>query len=114
MVDTAPIPDPKSRKKFMFYDTSKRQADLRVRLRFDNMNQSEFFRAMITGYLEKDQDLLNYLDKYKQRYSIQGVNKRLDSKRLLKKGKETKKQFALDDTEIEDIFDIIEKEHPDL
>ncbi len=114
MPRTSPIPDPRSRKKFVFHDTSKRQVDLRIRLKFDGMNQSDFFRAMITGYLEKDINLLTYLDTYKQRYSIQGINKRTDSKRLLKKGKEVEKQFALDDTEIEDIFDLIEKECSNL
>ena len=47
------VPDPENRKKIMFYDSEKRQADLRIRLRYDGMNQSHFFRAMISGYLEK-------------------------------------------------------------
>ena len=46
-----PVPNPRERKKFMFYDSHKRQADLRIRLKYDGMNQSQFFRAMITGYL---------------------------------------------------------------
>ena len=103
-----------SRKKFMFYDTAKRQADLRIRLQYDGMNQSQFFRAMVTGYLEKDVDLLSYLDNYKQKNTIQGSGKRLASGRLFKKGVEIEKQYALNDGEIQDIFDILEKEHPDL
>ena len=102
------------RQKFMFYDTDKRQADLRIRLQYDGMNQAQFFRAMITGYLEKDLDLLSYLDNYKQKHAVQGANKRLDSKRLLKKGQEIEKQYGLNDGEIQDIFDLLEKEHPDL
>tara|TARA_R100000152_G_C6782149_1_gene218603 strand:+ start:1751 stop:2092 length:342 start_codon:yes stop_codon:yes gene_type:complete len=108
------IPDPKTRKKFMFYDTEKRQADLRIRLRHDGMNQSHFFRAMITGYLNNDEDIISYLDRYKGENSIQGVNKRSASSRLLKKGEETKKVFGLNENDIEDMFDIIAQEHPDL
>jgi hypothetical protein len=114
MASSAPTPDPRSRKKLMFYDTAKRQADLRIRLRYDGLNQSEFFRAMITGYLDKDIELLSYLDKYKQTYSVQGVNKRDASKRLLDQGRATEKKFALAEEEIENIFDLIEQEHPDL
>jgi hypothetical protein len=102
------------RKKFMFYDTAKRQADFRIRLQYDGMNQSQFFRAMITGYLNKDMNLLSYLDDYKQKNKVQGTEKRLASGRLLKKGSETENQFALNEGEIQDIFDLLEKEHPDL
>ena len=114
MASKSPTPDPKSRKKFMFYDTPKRQADLRIRLKYDGLNQSEFFRAMITGYLEGDNDLMTFLDNYKQKYSIQGINKRTVSKRLHRAGERVKKQFALDEEEIEDIFDLIEMEHPEI
>ena len=109
-----PVPDTTVRKKFMFYDTSKRQVDLKIRLQHDGLNQSQFFRAMITGYLEQDSNLLLFLDNYKEEYGVQGVNKRLDSKRLLEKGRQVKSQFALDEKEIENIFDLIEEEHPDL
>ena len=103
-----------ARKKFMFYDTAKRQADFRIRLQFDGMNQSQFFRAMITGYLNKDMNLLSYLDDYKQKNQVQGTGKRLASARLMNKGTETENQFALNEGEIQDIFDILEKEHPEL
>jgi len=108
------IPDPKTRKKFMFYDTEKRQADLRIRLRHDGLNQSHFFRAMITGYLSNDENIISYLDRYKGENSIQGINKRSASSRLLKKGEEVKKVFGLDEDDIEDMFNIIAQEHPDL
>ena len=61
-----PTPNPIERKKFMFYDTNKRQVDLKIRLQHDGLNQSQFFRAMITGYLEKDEYLLSFLESYKQ------------------------------------------------
>ncbi len=108
------IPDSSNRKKIMFYDSEKRQADLRIRLRYDGMNQSHFFRAMISGYLEKDPDVMSYLDKYRGKHQIQGINKRAASKRLRKKGKDVEEAFALAENEISDIFDIIAEEHPDL
>jgi len=109
-----PVPDPRERKKFMFYDTGKRQADLRIRLKYDGMNQSQFFRSMISGYLEKDEALLDYLDRYKEKYRVQGQKKRLGNKFLVKKGRQVEKEFGLNENEIEDIFDIMEKEFPEI
>lgn len=108
------IPDPKERKKFMFYDTEKRQADLRIRCQYDGINQSQFFRTMITGYLESDPLICDYLAKYKEKHSIQGIQKRNYIARAHVKSQDTKNKFALDNNEIESIFDIIEEEHPEL
>ena len=107
-------PDPQTRKKFMFYDTEKRQTDLKIKLRGDYMNQSMFFRVMITGYLDNDPSLMQYLDKFKGEHSIQGENMRRKSNRMISKGQQTKEIFALDPSDIESFFDIMEEEHPDL
>ena len=48
------IPNSETRKKFMFYDTEERQAALRVRCQYDGINQSQFFRMMMTGYIENN------------------------------------------------------------
>ena len=108
------IPDARERKKITFYDTEKRQVDLRTRLRYDGMNQSQFFRAMITGYLEKNDSIIGYVMKYKEENSIQSKNKRAKSKKIIDAGKKVERQFALRDDDIEDIFDLLEQEHPEL
>jgi len=107
-------PSENERKKFMFYDTEKNQIDLRIRLQYDGMNQSNFFRAMIAGYLAKDLHIMNYISEYKEKYVIHNKKKRKKTKELLEKGKELEKDFALNPDDIENIFDILEKEHPDL
>ena len=87
-----------AKKKVVFYDTDKRHADLKIRLHYDGLTQSHFFRSMITGYLEKD-----------------AAMKRKDSESLIEKGEVLKNKFAIfEDSEVENIFDLIEKEHPDL
>ena len=107
------VPDMKERKKLMFYDTEKRQADLRVRLKFDGLNQAQFFRAFITGYLEKDERIIDYINDYKKKCGVHNEKKRSDTKKLIKKGKDMESEFALNDNEIENIFDILE-EHTEL
>jgi hypothetical protein len=108
------LPNPEDRKKMMFWESPKRQADLRVRLQYDGFTQSHFFRAIITGYLEKDENLLKYLDDYKSKHSSQGAQKRKQINKNILLGRETKSKFALDENEIEDIFDIIAEEFPEL
>ena len=103
------VPPSDDRKKLMFYDTQKRQADLRVRLKFDGMNQSQFFRALITGYLEKDEGIMNYLNEFKKRCGIHNEKKRTETQKLIAKGNEIKSKFALGNDEIENIFDMLEE-----
>ena len=47
----------KDTKKVVFYENEKKHADFKIRLNYDNLSQSEFFRAIISGYIEQDEDL---------------------------------------------------------
>ena len=57
----------KKRKKIVFYDTDKRYADLKVRLAHDKLSQAQFFRGIVTGYIEQNESVLDFIDKLKQR-----------------------------------------------
>jgi hypothetical protein len=69
---------------------------------------------MMSGYLENDEDILNYLNSFQEKYKMRGKHKVKKVRRLIDKGKEMKKQFSIDDNEIEDIFDLVEEEGPTL
>ena len=97
-----------------FKETDKRHADLRIRLHYDGFYQGEFFRDIVTGYLNKDENLLAYVEKVKEEKRKYNKGRLRKGKALHKKGREVEKQFALKEEEIESIFDIIEKEFPDL
>ena len=101
-------PNPKDRKKIMFYDTSDRQTRLRIRCKYDGINQSQFFRFMVTGYLENDSKIIEYLNNCKERYSVQGIQKRKKISNTHVAAGQNKIKFNLDKSEIESIFDIIE------
>ena len=104
------IPLAEERKKIMFYDSEDRQARLRIRCEFDGITQSQFFRMMITGYIENDESISSFLEKCKEKYKIQGQQKRIKIVQLQNGAKKTIKTFALGEEEIENIFDIIETE----
>ena len=101
-------------KKIVFYDSDKRHADLKVRLKYDCLKQSEFFRLLIESYLSKDHRILSVVDDYKGQKSKQSKAKRSKISELYKKAEKVKGDFALGGEDIENIFDLLEKEHPDL
>ncbi len=101
-------------KKIMFYDTDKRHADLKVRLQHDGLTQSAFFRMLISGYLDKDVNLLSFIDKYKQENNVQSGKQRKQLNKMIDNGRETEQQHGLKQSEVENIFDLIEQEHPEL
>tara|TARA_R100001443_G_C3225755_1_gene147077 strand:+ start:53 stop:385 length:333 start_codon:yes stop_codon:yes gene_type:complete len=101
-------------KKIVFNDTDKRHADLKIRLQHDDLTQSEFFRAMLTGYINKDSRVLSFLYEWREINKSYSKVKRAKSEKLLRKGRDMASKFGLDQNEIEDIFDLLEQEHPDL
>jgi hypothetical protein len=104
------IPKVKERKKIMFYDSQDRQIKLKVRCNFDGITQSQFFRMMITGYIEGEDLIADYMNKCKEKYNIQGIQKRTKIKQIQKKTKSEEAKFSLKQGEIENIFDVIEQE----
>tara|TARA_R110000824_G_scaffold94768_3_gene228428 strand:+ start:829 stop:1158 length:330 start_codon:yes stop_codon:yes gene_type:complete len=101
-------------KKVVFDDTDTRHAQLKIRLEYDGLSQAEFFRSFITGYLEKDSAIIDYVTRYKE------TNKKM-SKRNLKYQKkdiavsdDLLGKFGIKNDEIENIFDVIAKSNPDL
>ena len=102
----------KMKKKVVFYDTDKRFADLKIRLGRDKISQAQFFRSIVTGYLEQDEDILNFIDKCKSRTQTKkSIN---ENRKLITKGKQLISDLNLDETEKNNIFDLIENENTEL
>ena len=101
-------------KRILFYDTDKRHADLKIRLQYDGLKQTEFFRCLISGYLEQDSRIIEYINDYKEQNSVQSKDKIKKSEQLLRKGREMEDKFGLREKDIESIFDLLEQEHPEL
>ena len=104
------------KKKIVFYDSDKRHADLKIRLEYDGLSQAKFFRGILTGYLLQDPDILNFVDKMKaEKYKSSSIKKRnKKSRALINEGTEALNKLLLDEDEIENIFDILEKEETSI
>ena len=101
-------------KKILFTDTDKRHADLKLRLHYDGLTQADFFRSLITGYLEKDENIMNFIIEVQESKNIHSKQKRAKSKKLEEEGENLMKKLGLGEEEIENIFDLLEEEYPNL
>jgi hydroxylamine reductase (hybrid-cluster protein) len=107
-------PMEESKKKIIFTVLERQKEDFKVRLQYDGLTQANFFRAVMAGYLEKDEDLMKYLNSFKAKNGIHNIPQRKKVMKGIEEAKKTKNLFALDDDEVENIFDILESEHPEL
>ena len=104
----------KNEKRISFMDTDKRNAELLVRLKHDGLTKTKFFRALLTGYLERDPHIVDFINQAKDSENLQSKSRSKKIKQLEEAGKQSKTKFGLNQGDIENIFDMLEKEHPDL
>ena len=100
--------------KIMFTVTERTKADFKLQLQYDSLTQVKFFRSIMEGYINKDTDLMTYMQRFKKQNGVQNNQQRNKIMTNIKKGSEIKNKFGLGDDEVDSIFDILEKEHPDL
>ncbi len=101
--------------KITFYVNTKRKAELKIKLFSDGLTQSAFFRSVINAYLEENEAFMSWMEVCKDKTGkLQSKSLKTKMARERKKIKELENKFALNDDEIENIFDILEREHPDL
>jgi len=101
-------------KRVAFEDTDIRHAQLKVRLDYDGLSQAQFFRALVTGYLDKDKNIISFIKNYKSDNKIQSKRNMEYIDKDYEKADELLGQFGIADNELEDIFDLIAEQHPDL
>ena len=103
------VPDKDNRKKAHYWTDKDKHINFLSKLRLDGLNQSQFHRAMVEGYLADDEDVITYIDKYKEKYTVQGKRKRDIASSSRKRAKAIESRFSLSSEDIESIFDIIEE-----
>ena len=95
--------------------TEREKADLKIKLHYDGLTLSKFIRIAVISYLEEHDSFMKWADEHLHPNSyIKSKTNRAKSKSLREKGKSIKDKFVLDEGEVSNIFDILEKEHPEL
>ena len=94
---------------------SKLHENLKIRLYYDEIKtQSEFFRYCAESYLNQDALFMAFLDDYKINKKVQSKKRTTKSRKLRDDGARSLRDLALTDDDIENIFDILEEELPEL
>jgi len=97
-------------KRIIFVDNDHRHAKLLVKLKYDGLKQSDFFRHIVSGYLAND----TRIDEYVEELKTQSLKRKSKTRKLKQAGRRNASDLNLRKEEIENIFDILEEEHPDL
>tara|TARA_Y100000296_G_scaffold84607_1_gene118295 strand:+ start:261 stop:581 length:321 start_codon:yes stop_codon:yes gene_type:complete len=98
-----------------FFLHSRLHEDLKIRMHYDGFKtQSEFFRACVISYLEKNDKFMEFLDFYKGDQKLQSKANIKKSARLRESGKDLMKKLGITEEDVENIFDLIEEEIPEL
>jgi hypothetical protein len=94
---------------------SKLHENLKIRLFYDEIKtQSEFFRYCVESYLSQDPLFMAFLDDYKINKKVQSKRRATKSRQLRANGENLLRDLSLTDDDIENIFDILEEDLPEL
>jgi hypothetical protein len=94
---------------------AKLHENLKIRLFYDEIKtQSEFFRYCVESYLNQDPLFVAFLDDYKINKKVQSKRRVMMSAVLRENGEKILDEVSLSGKDIENIFDILEKELPEL
>lgn len=95
-------------KKYTFYISNTAHADMRMKLRYDNLPQQTFFKMLIKAYIEDEPMMRELIKKLNEKISKRSLTK------MKKDEKEAEKQeeyFSLSEEEVSDIYDQIEMDN---
>ena len=89
--------------------------ELKIRMYYEGFaTQSEFFRACTLSLLEKNEKFMEFLDHYRENEGLMSKAKLKKSKKLREDGKDLMKKMGITKEDLENIFDLIDEEIPQL
>jgi hypothetical protein len=97
-------------KRIVFTETDKTHAELKIKLHYEGLRQAQFFRMMIQGFLQDDPNIVKFIEEYKLKNNITSKRQRKIVAKEREGQKDTKSKFALNQNEIDSIFDMLERE----
>jgi hypothetical protein len=94
----------------------KKKADMRVKLHYHGLTMGSFVRGVIDAYVGDDEKFFEWFGQFRAQHSKYSGSKTSLSKieKEEREAAETMGAFGIGDKELDDIFDIIAEEHPDL
>ena len=86
----------------------KTSADIKLRIRNDNLTQVSWFAGIAKLYLENDPDMLKVMYKVKETARSMGKRKLNRYKKDIEAGQDLMRDLGITDSDKENIFDMIE------
>tara|TARA_A100001391_G_C4978010_1_gene254507 strand:- start:341 stop:676 length:336 start_codon:yes stop_codon:yes gene_type:complete len=93
---------------FVFSVYEKTSADMKLKIRNDNLTQVSWFAGIAKLYLENDSDMLRVMYKVKENAKVMGKKKLNRAKSEADAGHDIMEQLGITDSDKENIFDMIE------
>ena len=104
----------KDTKKFTFYAKDDLHAKFKIRMKHHSITQSEFLRACVEAAVTSNSIMEMFIDDYKEKNNKQSKKQRAKLKKDVEKSEQLLNDFGIGDGEIDNIFDLIAKEHPEI
>ncbi len=82
---------------------------MKIRLKYDAMGQSQFFKSLMALYLDNDPEMVKVVEKIKQKDKIMSKAKIKSAAKEISRGHALLKDLALTKSEIDDLFDLLEE-----
>ena len=101
-------------KRIYIYMDEKQHMDLKVKLDFHRMSMSEFVRVCADGMLSGNPIMDQFIDFYKEHSDKHSKKSIKDAKKDREVSDELLTELGLSGDDIQDIFDIIEEDHPEI
>jgi len=99
--------------KFVFSVFEKTSADLKLRIRNDNLTQVSWFAGLAKLYLENDPDMMKVIYKVKQHAQVMGKVKLNRANKDIQNGHDIMKALGITDSDKQNIYDLIEMDLED-
>ena len=100
--------DPNRNVTFAFKCYEKESVDLKIRLKYDKLNQSDFFGALLRMYVSQDPIILPLIERIKNERRVMGKDKLKKTKKDYEKGSSLLRDLGITSSDRNDIFDMIE------
>ena len=96
---------------YSFKCTEEDSVNLKIRLRYDNLQQTVFFQQLIKMYLSQHEGMLALVEKIKLDNSKISLRNAKKVKKDYKKGEDIMQKLGITDSEKRQLFDTIESEY---
>ena len=97
-------------KRIVFTENDHRHAQMVLKLKYLRLTQAAFFRHIVSGLIGDDPRILEFANEI----SAKSKQKKAKSQKAQKIGAQKLRDFGLSEDDVENIFDIIEEEFPDI